>query len=239
MSTQVEAWNTAIARAIESLSPGGARERRRHAAGFAAWCATRELEPGMAGRSELDAYLASLGTGDRQLPAKARCALRAVMREIDPEHAARVAGLGNQTKLLPDLYEGGLGALVEEVCATAPSRRAVRRACLTRLFAWCSAVGVDPLALDLGDLTQFRAWLVEVRAHVGETMVVAKDFILLRHSAEGRRMLGENAPRPTPLRLELEAPLRPRFELGDLASPDPLTPLPAALTFEVVARRLG
>lgn len=202
-------WDEAVVAVTTSLSTQGARERGRHARGFAAWCAERGLDPATAERGALERYIESLPGSDGQLKAKARCALRAILREIDPEHAARAAGLGNQASLLENLPEG-LSALVHMTVERRPERRAVIASALTRLLAWCEEVDANPLCITPTDLPQFRRWLVEVGTTVPETMVVAADFLDLRYSAAGRELLGEHRA-PRPLAIELEAPLRARF----------------------------
>jgi hypothetical protein len=190
-------WDEAVAAATAGLSEAGARERRRHARAYATWTMERGLDPGGADRPVLEAYLAGLPGSDTQRQAKARCALRAVLREIDVDRAARVAGLGNQFHLLENRPDG-LAALVEEIVGRQPKRRRVVASALTRLFAWCRAVGADPLSLTPTDLPQFRRWLVEVGTTVPETMVVAADFIELRLSGRGRTTLGEASANPRP-----------------------------------------
>jgi hypothetical protein len=68
-------------------------------------------------------------------------------------------------------------------------------------------------------------------------MVVAKDFIQLRHSDEGRRILGEAPPTRAPLKLELHDPLQPRFDVGRIGSADPLGQLPPRVEFLPAAGR--
>ena len=197
-------WDEATAAAAHGLPAQGARERRRHARNFAAWCAERGMDPLSAERRSFDAYLLSLPTGDPQRRAKVRCALRAVLREADPDHAARVAGLGNQMDLLKNL-PNGLGVLVEEIVERQPKRTRVVASALTRLFAWCREVDADPLAVTATDLPQFRCWLIEVGTTNPETMVVATDFVELRCSPLGRQLLGE-VSLPRDLLINLSAP---------------------------------
>ena len=130
----------------------------------------------------------SLPGSDPQRQAKARCALRAVLREIEVDRAARVAGLGNQLALLQNLPEG-LAALVDEIVGRQPKRQRVVASALTRLFAWCREVDADPLSVTPTDLPQFRRWLLEVGTTVPESMVVAADFLALRHSPIARELL--------------------------------------------------
>ncbi len=218
-----DSWEAAISRATQGMSDQGRRERRRHGRRFAAWCRERGLEPTDLGRTHLEDYLGTLRSGDPQLPCKARCSLRAIMREVDVEYAARSAGLGFQTALLSAATGTPLERLIDAVARQSPRRMTVRRSALGRLLAWCAEVGVEPTTAELVDLAQFRQWLVETGIrHPGEVMMVAKDFIQLRHSADGRRLLGEPEPIRRRLRIEMAAPLRPRFEVANIHSPDPL-----------------
>jgi hypothetical protein len=208
-------WDEATAAATSGMAEVSARERRRHARGFAAWCAAGGLDPVTADRCNLEAYIGSLPNRDPQRHSKVRCALRAVLREIDLDHAARVAGLGNQVQCLKNLPDG-LARLVEAIVGRQPKRRAAVASCLTRLIAWCREVDADPLTITPTDLPQFRRWLVEVATNVGETMVVAADFIELRYSAAGRERLGER-PSEHSLLIDLEPPMQARFSLDRAA----------------------
>jgi hypothetical protein len=201
-------WDEATAAATAGMPEQGARERRRHARNFATWTHDTGLDPDCADRAALEAYLAALPGSDPQRQAKARSALRAVLREIDVDGAARVAGLGNQLQLLENLPEG-LSALVEVIVGRQPKRRPVIASALTRLFAWCREVDADPLGLSPTDLPQFRRWLVEVATTVRETVVVAGDFVAFRHSPAGRELLGE---RISAHRLVIDGyPLMPKY----------------------------
>jgi hypothetical protein len=199
-------WNEAIAAATSGLASVGARERKRHARAFAFWCAERELDPVVTDRSNLEAYLSSLPDRDAQRQTKVKCALRAVLREIDVDRAARVAGLGNQLHLLKDL-PSALAALVDVIVERQPKRRRVVASALTRLFAWCREVDADPLSITPTDLPQFRRWLIEVGTTIPESVVVAGDFLELRYSARGLALLGLTSP-PRGLSVALGAPLR-------------------------------
>lgn len=210
------AWDEAVTSVTRYMSDQGGRERRRHARGFASWCALSGLDPARVTSSQLAAYLQALGGTDRQLRTKARTALRAVLRMIDPAHAARAAGIGNCTSTL-ERYEGTpVGDLVAHFLAEGGSRRAVRKAGLTRLLAWCSEVDIEPTDLHVADLIQFRQWLNETRAYRKETVSIAKRFIALRHSDLGRSLLRERE-RPSPaLLIETADPLQPLFRLDDV-----------------------
>lgn len=216
MKPSVSAWSEAVASATLGMSDQGARERRRHARLYADWCAATGIDPAASDRDHLDTYLGSVNTEYVQLRSKMRCSLRAVLRQINPALAARAAGLGAQVRLLARNQATPRGELLDYFLGLKPSRRAVRRVGLTRLLAWCSEVGLEVTDLFIGDIQQFREWLGEVRALNGETLGVAKDLILLRHSKAGRHILGESEPATRPLLLETSPPMQPRFDVSRL-----------------------
>lgn len=230
-----DTWEQAIATASEGKSASAARARTRNAMRFADWCAARGTDAGRASRAGVEEYIGSLGGTDPQLATKVRCDLRAVLRVIDPVHAARATGLGTQTRHLGAAVGTPLGVLANAAIDQQPARSLVRAAVLGRLFAWCEEVGLQPTAVTAADLGQFWSWLVEIGADVKETKVVAKDFVGLRHSPAGRAILGEPEPVRRPLKLEDPRPLRPRFELEDLPRTDPLSDLPASVKYRSVA----
>jgi hypothetical protein len=230
----IDTWEQAIATASEGKSPSAVRARTRNARRFAEWCAARGLDAGHAARTDLDAYVGDLGGGDPQLASKVRCDLRAVLRVIDPEHAARSIGLGTQTRHLLTAAGTPLGVLAQAVVDQQPTRSLVRAAALGRLFTWCEEVALQPTAVTAADLGQFWSWLVEIGSDLRETKVVAKDFVGLRHSPAGRAILGEPEPVRRPLKLEDARPLQPRFELEELPSTDPLSDLPAPIKYRSV-----
>lgn len=215
MEESLTTWDQAVVTATQGMSAQGRRERTRHARWFASWCAGHGVDPANPSAAEVDAYLETVMGSDQQLRNKTRCSLRAILRRIDADRAARSIGLGNQTLQLAPYRGTPLGTLIDHLVATSGERHAVWKTYMTRLLAWCSEVGLEPTAVVLSDLFQFREWLHELRAEPGEAAVVTKAFILRRRSTEGRSLLGEPEPVRKPLRLELGAPLRPRFEFGD------------------------
>jgi hypothetical protein len=232
-------WEAAIEAACAGYSEPEVRARRGNARRFAQWCAERGLDPTATERQEVDAYLDDLPGTDWQRRLKAASRLRHVMRDIDPRHAARSAGLGSQVHLLRATAGTPLGRLKDHVVRQfdSPVRQAVRESAIGRLLAWCADVGLDPLAIGASDLPQFRAWLRSIGIKSRELGVVAKDFVEARHSPEGRAILGEPEPTPRPLRLETVVPLRPRFELHDIAPADPLSDLPPMVTLSPLGGR--
>lgn len=207
-------WSEAVTLATMAMSDQGARERRRHSRLYAEWCAARGMEPAVSAAGDVRSYVHALD-GRRQLRAKARCSLRAVFRTIDRARAARVAGLGNQTSHLARYDGTPLGALLGSFVNAKPGRRGVRKASITRLLAWCAEVGLELPDVLSGDLYQFGEWLREVGSLRRETLGLARELISMRWSREGRRILGEAEPEAPLLSIELEAPMRPRFNLSD------------------------
>jgi hypothetical protein len=226
-----DTWEQAIATTSEGKSPSAARARTRNVRRFAEWCEARGVDAGRAARADIEAYVGDLGGHDPQLASKVRCDLRAVLRVIDPEHAARAIGLGIRTRHLLTAAGTPLGVLAQAVVDQQPARSLVRAAALGRLFAWCEEVALQPTAITAADLGQFWSWLVETGSDLKETKVVAKDFVGLRHSPAGRAILGEPEPVRRPLKLEDARPLRPRFELEDLPRTDPLSDLPPLIRY--------
>jgi hypothetical protein len=208
-----------VAHATLGLSAQGARERRRHARLYSEWCALLGLDPAASQELDLSSYLASTSDGGDQLRSKTLCSLRAVLREVDPLAAARTAGLGIQVGRLDRLDGTPPGELVKFFLGLNPHRRAVRKAGLTRLLAWCSEVGLELTDLFVGDLHQFAEWLREVRAFHRETVGIAKDLIQLRHSKQGRSILGEGEAVKRHLLIETAPPMRPRFHLRGSRTP--------------------
>lgn len=231
MDARDDAWTTAVEDACRDISPGSARARRRHGRQFAEWCGANGHDPCAATSDELQSYLKKLQVGNAR--DKARCDLRAVLRAVDPVRATRVSGLGNVSAALKAAMEGPAGGLLRTTILQADDlgRQAVRASALARLVAWASEVDVALLDITAGDLIQFWQWLVEVDAALGETKVVARDFIELRHSPEGRAMLGEPEPTPPKLLIEVSGPLRPLFELDELPPEDPCSDVPRGITF--------
>jgi hypothetical protein len=229
-----DTWELAIATASEGKSPSAVRARTRNARRFAEWCAARGVDAVRAARADVDAYVGDLGGRDPQLASKVRCDLRAVLRVIDPGHAARAIGLGTQTRHLLTAAGTPLAVLAQAVVDQYPARSLVRAAALGRLFSWCEEVALQPTAITAADLGQFWSWLVEVGSDIKETKVVAKDFVVLRHSPPGRAILGEPEQVRRPLKLEDASPLRPRFKLEDLPRTDPLSDLPAPIRYRSV-----
>jgi len=206
-------WRAAVDAATVGMTAPGRRERERHARHFAAWCMTNDIHRCAPSAADVDRFLSTLGGRDPQLRSKVLCALRAVFCEIDQDVAARAAGLGCQSEIFTELSPAAT-AITERVISRLPRRAPVRRAALGRLFAWAKSVGCEPLDLVLGDLAQFRSWLVEVRAGVGDTMPVAEEFIKEALSHRSQRAGRRN---PRPLRLELDLPLPEGFSLADVA----------------------
>lgn len=191
------------------MSGVGARERRRHAIAFAAWCSETGMQPMAARRRDVEDFLAVEAGGDRKKAAKIRCSLRAVARAIDPEQSARMLGLGAQTNVFEGLSEP-LSQLIEATVQQQVGRRAIRLSALRRLFVWAREVDAPPESLTAVDMAQFRAWLLELGLHPSETLVVARDFVELRWSNLGSQLLGR-APRSA-TRLQPEPPMSRRFE---------------------------
>jgi hypothetical protein len=238
MNSDQASWEVAIATATQGMSEGGRRDRRRDGRRFAAWCTDHGLSPMSVDGEIVRQYITDLRGADPQQHVKVLSSIRTIMRVLDPEQAARATGLGSQAHQLARIAGSPLSALVYLVAAQFPARISVRRSAVGRLLAWCADVGVEPTAVQLVDLHQFRAWLIEMGlGRPGEVMVVAKDFIQLRHSDEGRRILGEAAPTQAPLKLELHDPLQPRFDIGRISSSDPLGQLPPRVEFLPAAGR--
>lgn len=208
-----DAWLGAVHQACEGLSAPARRSRRLAARRFEDWCQSRSIHPAEACKSDVEAFLSTIDSDDAQAVNKARCNLRKVLEALDPHSSRRTLGLGSRTRFLARQATEPVGRLVEIVVqmASTKERQAVRRSSLATLFAWADEVGVQPIEILAGDMPQFRAWLPEVHAMVGETMVVARDFLELRHSPEGRTILGEPEPEPPRLKIGQVPALRPRF----------------------------
>ncbi len=164
----------------------------------------------------MSAYLDTVPAGRARV--QARSEIRKVLAVADPEHASRAIGLGDRSAILREAEGTPLGELVRAVAEQAPQPavQAVRRSALGRLFTWAAEVGVPVLNLTPADLPQFRRWVVEVGSGSRAIAVAAKDFLELRHSPEGRRILGELEPVMKPSRVRLSAPLQPRFSLEEV-----------------------
>lgn len=220
MNEHLAPWNDVVAKATEGLGSSAARRRRMWGRRFGAWCESNGQDPRTADKAAIDAFVATLVPGPEAT--RGRSELRALIEQLDPERAGRALGLGNRSEILAPLAGTPLGALVQAVVEQAPGagRRAVRRSALVRLFTWANEVGVAVPNLKSGDLDQFGRWVLEMGIEQLEVKVVAKDFIELRHSPDGRRILGEPEPIPPALKVQPEAPLKPRFLLTDLPSFD-------------------
>jgi len=232
-------WQSATEQAIKGMSSVGARERARHARQFAMWMEARGRAPEGATRGDIAAFVEWRHPNRGNQADKVRCSLRAVLGVIDPIGLSHRAGLGNQSSRLSALDGTPLGMLVERVVDQQPARRAVRRSAIGRLLAWAASVDVDPLRLDHGDLGQFRRWLQAIPVGPGEIVVVARDLLDLRHSPDGRQILGEPEPQHLPTRIEVRSPLSPRFHLADVMGADQSGPRPARAVIEPWARPTG
>ena len=223
-----DAWREAADRASVGLSAPARRARLRNARSFAAWCVARDLDPGSADKATVELYISALQSVDRQAPAKVKCDLRKVMQLLDPERARRVVGLGRRTTLLGAYQDSPVGRLLSEVVGRPGNskREAVRRSALATLFTWADEVGIEPTDIGTADLPQFREWLREIGSHHGETMVVAKDYVELRHSSEGRSILGEPEPALPRIQIGSAPALQPRFEISEVQDADPMSVAP-------------
>ena len=231
-----DTWDAAVEATCIGKARSTARRRRLSARRFVEWCAEHGHDPRTAAAATVRGYIASLPTDDPQAPLNVACDLRMVLRAVDPVASARTLGLGNRSEVLKELAGTPLGALVQDVIDRfrQPAHRAVRKSALARLFVWAAEVGISPIAVTATDLGQFWAWLVAVGAGSPQTKVVAKDFVELRHSAVGRAILGEPEPVARPLKIADPRPLRPRFALADVPRLDPLSDVPAPVSFRSV-----
>jgi len=223
MNTSQMSWSEAVDTACTPMGATGARERRRHARGFASWMEGIGRAAADARASDLDPYLATMPAADRKLRSKVRCSLRAVLKVQEPLGLGERISLGVERRRIDAVVDTPLGALIRMVAEQAPDRVAVRLSAITRWLVWAAEVDADPLLLDHGDLPQFRRWLRLIRVRPGEIMVVARDLLDLRHSESGRAILGERQPERRPMQLEQVAPLTPRFRPEDVRPWDPLS----------------
>lgn len=224
------AWDAAVEAAAQPLPKPGARRLRGHAAGFASWCHERNRLPTRPKAEDIDGFIASIASRDRQMPAKVRCSLRAVLRRIDEDTADRAVGLGRQDHFLAQATPN-TAQLVRQVVDRKPERAAARRSALGRLFAWARHVGCDPTRLAPGDVVQFREWLAERRAGIHDTLPVALEFIALSRSEKGSVLLNRPPREPARLKLELTSPLAPRFDL-EAVTPNRMGQSPVAFRLQ-------
>jgi hypothetical protein len=208
LGVEAKQWDGAVAQAIAGMSPVGAQERRRHAIAFANWCHAHRLEPTGANRNEVARYIATAAGRDLGKAAKIRCSLRAVAAAVDLVRSSRVFGLGQQVAIFDGLPDT-IVRLLDATAGQRPDRRAVRLSALRRLLCWAHEVDAAPESLSAVDLPQFRTWLLELGIRPGETLVVARDFVELRWSKEGRSLFAD--PPVLPTRIRLQPPLKRRF----------------------------
>lgn len=173
------------------------------------------IDPVRSEAATIKAFVETLSSGREATVGRSQ--LRAIFERIDQDLAADALGLGDRSRILEPVFGTPLGDLVSAVInqVAEPRRRAVRKSALVRLFTWADSVGTAVTDLTAGDLDQFGRWVQDVGSGNGEIKVVAKDFIGLRSTPEGRRILGEPEPTPRALRLVPEAALKPRFALKD------------------------
>jgi hypothetical protein len=179
-----------LARACAGRHFTTVRQFRRDISRFVMWCATAGVDPLRPSATDLDRYRASL---DEEPVGQRRWTLDHALRSfvnaggaLTDEHGL---GTGGTRTVGAAQVDPGIAYVVQALVdgRQSPRDRAVYRSGANKLLRWAADFDVDPMAIDLVDLEDFRAWIRKVGGSEGETLVIARRFVRLTAENEIRR----------------------------------------------------